>query len=64
MELVALLSTGQGTWSQISGLINHGDWEKIIILGEHGYFQQKVKDFGEKKAFSYPRQVNDTRLYH
>jgi len=33
MELVALLSTGKGTWAQVSGLMKHGDWEKIIILG-------------------------------
>ena len=35
MELVALLSTGKGTWAQVSGLITHGDWEKIIRSEEH-----------------------------
>mgnify|MGYP001391538999 FL=1 len=34
MELIALLSTGKGTWAQVAGLIKHGDWEKIIILGD------------------------------
>lgn len=33
MELVALLSSGEGTWSQVSGIIKKGDWEKIILLG-------------------------------
>lgn len=33
MELVALLSTGKGTWAQVSGLIKQGEWDKIIILG-------------------------------
>jgi len=33
MELVALLSTGKGTWAQISGLMNHGDWDKVILIG-------------------------------
>jgi len=33
MELVALLSTGKGTWGQVSGLIKQGEWEKIIVLG-------------------------------
>ena len=33
MELIALLSTGKGTWGQVSGLIKHGEWEKIIVLG-------------------------------
>ena len=34
MELVALLSTGKGTWGQVSGLMKHGEWDKIIILGD------------------------------
>jgi hypothetical protein len=33
MELIALLSSGQGTWGQISGLIKRGEWEKIILIG-------------------------------
>jgi hypothetical protein len=33
MELVALLSTGKGTWGQVSGLIQKGEWEKVIVLG-------------------------------
>jgi hypothetical protein len=32
-ELVALLSTGEGTWAQVSGIIKYGDWDKIILLG-------------------------------
>ncbi|MBS3094908.1 hypothetical protein J4474_04540 [Candidatus Pacearchaeota archaeon] len=33
MELIALLSTGEGTWAQVSGLIKFGEWEKIILIG-------------------------------
>jgi hypothetical protein len=33
MELVALLSTGKGTWGQVSGLIQKGEWEKVIVIG-------------------------------
>jgi len=33
MELVALLSTGEGTWAQVAGLIKQGEWDKIILLG-------------------------------
>ena len=29
MELVALISSGKGTWGQVSGLIKYGEWEKI-----------------------------------
>lgn len=33
MELVALLSSGKGSWAQVAGLINRGDWDKIILVG-------------------------------
>ena len=39
MELIALLSTGKGTWAQVAGLINRGEWDNIIVLGN---------DFAEK----------------
>lgn len=48
MELIALLSTGQGTWAQVSGLMKHGDWEKIILLGD-----DFAKDFKHEKEFEF-----------
>lgn len=33
MELVALLSIGKGTWGQVAGLIQKGEWEKIVVIG-------------------------------
>jgi hypothetical protein len=33
MELVALLSTGKGSWGQVAGLMKKGEWEKIILIG-------------------------------
>ena len=33
MELVALVSTGKGTWGQVSGLMQKGEWEKVVLLG-------------------------------
>ncbi|MFH1586209.1 MAG: hypothetical protein ABIB79_05565 [archaeon] len=48
MELVALLSTGQGTWAQVSGLMNHGEWDKVIILGD-----DFAKDFKHNKPFEF-----------
>jgi hypothetical protein len=33
MELIAILSTGKGTWGQVAGLMKKGEWEKIILLG-------------------------------
>jgi len=48
MELVALLSTGKGTWAQVSGLMNHGEWDKVILLGD-----EFAKDFKHEKKFEF-----------
>lgn len=47
MELVALLSSGKGTWGQVAGLINRGEWEKIFILGD---------EFAEKFSVEKPHE--------
>lgn len=36
MELVALIGQDTETWGQITGLINHGEWEKIILIKTKG----------------------------
>jgi len=33
MELVALLSSGKGTWGQVAGLVNREEWDNIILIG-------------------------------
>ena len=48
MELVCLLSSGKGTWAQVSGLMKYGDWEKIILLGD-----EFAKTFSHEKKFEF-----------
>ncbi len=48
MELIALLGKGEGTWGQVTGVINHGDWDKIILFGDD--FSKK---FTSKKDFEF-----------
>jgi len=48
MELIALLSTGKGTWAQVSGLLNNGEWDKIILLGS-----DFAKKFSHQKQFEF-----------
>ena len=48
MELIALLSSGKGTWAQVSGLMKHKEWEKIILLGD-----DFSKDFKHEKPFEF-----------
>jgi len=53
MELVALLSTGKGTWSQVAGLLNHGDWDRVILVGNEfskKFSTAKDHDFIEYKS--------------
>ena len=57
MELVALLSTGKGTWGQVSGLMTHGDWEKIFLIG--GEF---AKDFKHDKEFEFIKVDLDKKI--
>lgn len=57
MELVALLSSGKGTWAQVSGLMKYGEWEKITVLG--GDF---AKTFSHEKPFEFIQVDLDKRI--
>ncbi len=48
MELVCLLSSGEGTWAQVSGLMKYGEWEKIILIGD-----DFAKRFTHEKEFEF-----------
>ena len=48
MELIALLSTGKGSWAQVAGLMNHGEWDKVILVGS-----DFAKDFKHEKEFEF-----------
>lgn len=48
MELIALLSTGKGSWAQVSGLMKHAEWENIILLGD-----EFAKQFKHEKKFEF-----------
>ncbi len=51
MELVALLSSGKGTWAQVSGLIKYGDWEKVILIGDDFSSQFQIQEKKEITQF-------------
>jgi hypothetical protein len=48
MELIALLSTGKGTWGQVAGLMNQGEWDNVIVLGS-----DFAKQFTSSKKFEF-----------
>ena len=57
MELVALLSKGEGTWAQVSGLMKYGEWDKIILIG--GDF---AKQFKHEKPFEFIQVDLDKKI--
>ena len=48
MELVCFLGTGEGTWGQVAGVINKGEWESIILIGN-----EFAKKFDSEKDFEF-----------
>jgi len=48
MELIALLSTGEGSWAQVSGLMKFGEWDKIFLVGD-----DFAKNFTHEKEFEF-----------
>lgn len=66
MELVALLSTGKGTWGQVAGLMQKGEWEKIIVVGPafakefqvHGVPFDFVEFDSEKSLISLKKELS------
>jgi hypothetical protein len=57
MELISLLSTGKGTWGQVAGVINQGEWENIIVLGSNF-----AKDFKTEKDINFIQTDLDKKL--
>jgi hypothetical protein len=63
MELVALLSSGKGTWGQVSGLISRGEWEKVILICPE-FFKDSINKFdfaknAEKYFFNFDKPIKE-----
>lgn len=66
-KLVALLSSGKGTWAQVNSLIKNGKWEHVyLISNEFGYENFTVDNskvtklkFDEKKPVETIAKVTD-----
>lgn len=48
MELIALISSGKGTWGQVAGVVNRGEWDNIILIGN-----DFAKKFTTEKDFEF-----------
>ncbi len=60
MVLVALLSTGKGTWAQIAGLISRDEWDKIILLGDE--YAKKFSSGGKAEFIAVNLSQNTEQL--
>lgn len=61
MELIALLSKGEGTWAQVSGLIKFGEWDKVILLGDDFAKQFKHENKFEFIKIDMNKNIKDLR---
>ncbi len=53
MELICFLGAGEGTWGQVAGVINKGEWDSIILIGNdiaRKFDSQKDFEFIETKT--------------
>jgi hypothetical protein len=57
MELIALLSSGKGTWAQISGLLKYGEWDNVILIGN-----DFAKQFTSEKKFEFIQVDLDKKI--
>ncbi len=57
MELIALLSSGKGSWAQVSGLMKYGEWDKTILLGD-----DFGKQFTSEKDFEFIKVNLDKKI--
>ena len=48
-DLVVLLSTGKGTWTEVAKLINNGEWDNIFLVTNE--FGQKTFNKKENMKF-------------
>ena len=55
MELIALLSSGKGTWGQVAGVIKSGEWDNIILIGD-----SFAKQFKSEKDFEFIEIKDDS----
>lgn len=49
MKLIAILSSGKGTWGHVSRLIQDGEWEKVFLItnefGKENFSTEKPHEF-------------------
>lgn len=59
-DLIAVLSTGKGTWGHVNGMINGEEWNKIYLLtNDFGKDTFKANDKTELIVLNFNGKVED-----
>ena len=59
-DLIAVLSTGKGTWGHVNGLINGEEWDKIYLLtNDFGKDTFKANDKTELIVLNFNAKVEE-----
>ena len=59
-DLIAVLSTGKGTWGHVNGMINGEEWNKIYLLtNDFGKEKFKANDKTELIVLNFNGKVED-----
>jgi hypothetical protein len=59
-NLIAVLSTGKGTWGHVNGLINGEQWDKIYLLtNDFGKDTFKADEKTELMVFNFNEKVEE-----
>jgi len=61
MELVAFLGKDKETWGQVTGLINKGDWEKVILIKSKDADAFPIPENGEEVAIDTSKPLVDLK---
>jgi hypothetical protein len=60
VSLVAILSTGKGTWQEVAQLINKSEFDEVFIL-TNGFGKDKFTNLPDKKievfAFNFEKEI-------
>lgn len=61
MELVALLSSGKGSWGQVAGVIKEGEWDNIFLIGDEFAKKFSTKEKHEFLQIDTDKQIKDLK---
>lgn len=63
MELVAFLGSDRENWGQVTGLIHHSKWDKIILLSSENVSDFPIPENGELISLDSKKPIVEMKSY-